>query len=134
MKKSLKNFAIPSVVAVLCFIASFVIQYYLAAGITMKIMIGIAIWCALLGAILIVIERMIYADSNCKNIEKHIFNLLITFAVISMVLFLSTIGNPIINHIGFMCFSIGSILPVIYGSYLSIKELIKKYKKHKEKQ
>ena len=100
----------------------------------MKIMIGIAIWCALLGAILIVIETMIYADSNCKNIEKYIFNLLITFALISMVFFLSTLGNPMINNIGLICFFISIVLVPIYTLYLTIKVLIKKYKKHKEKQ
>lgn len=133
MKKSLKNFLLVCIVALLCFIASFVIQYYFVAGITMKIMMGIAIWCALLGAILTVIA-MIYADSNCKNIEKYIFNLLITFTLISMVFFLSTLGNPILNNIGLICFLISIVIVPIYTLYLTIKELIKKYKKHKEKQ
>lgn len=134
MKKILKNFWLVCIVALLCFIASFVIQYYLAAETTIKIMVAIAIWCALLGAILVVIGTMIYADSNCKNIEKYIFNLLITFAVISMIFFLSTLGNPIINDISIICFFISLILFAIYALYLSIKELIKNYKKYKEKQ
>lgn len=133
MKKGLKNFAIPSVVAVICFIVSFVIQNFYAVEATINVMIGIAIWSALLGAILVVV--MMYVNSNFEkiSIDYIILNLLAMASIISMVLLLSTLENAIFN-IFLICFGVSFALSLIWLLYLSIKELIKELKKYKEKE
>lgn len=127
MKKGLKKFLIVCVVTVLCFITSFVIQYYIVAETTMRIMMAIAIWCALLGAMFVLIIDTI-SNSNWGKANILLWILMI-FAIMSMVFFLSTIGNPIINNIGLNCFFISFILLVVYCLYETIKELIKLFKK-----
>lgn len=133
MKKSLKNFVIPAIVAVLCFIASLVIQHFYAVKATINFMVGIAIWSALLGAILVVV--MMYVNSNFEkiSIDYIILNLLATASIISMVLLLSTLENTICN-IFLICFGVSFALSVMWLIYLAIKELIKAYKKYKENQ
>lgn len=133
MKKGLKGFVIPSVVAVICFIVSFVIQNFYAVEATINVMVGIAIWSALLGAILVVV--MMYANSNFEkiSIDYIILNLLAMASIISMVLLLSTLENAICN-IFLICFGVSFALSLIWLLYLSIKELIKELKKYREKE
>ncbi|MCI8362357.1 MAG: hypothetical protein HFJ41_04395 [Clostridia bacterium] len=135
MKKGLKNFLLVCVVALLCFIFSFVIQYYIAVETTIRIMVAIAMWCAVLGAILVVL--IMYMSSNLEkgsSISIYILWILMIFVTISMVFFLSTLGNPMINNVGLICFCVSFALFMIYILYLSIKEVIKAYKKCKENQ
>ena len=135
MKKGLKNFLLVCVVALLCFIFSFVIQYYIAVEATIRIIVAIAMLCAVLGAILIVL--IMYMSSNLEkgsSISIYILWILMIFVTISMVFFLSTLGNPMINNVGLICFFVSFALFMIYILYLSIKEVIKAYKKCKENQ
>ena len=133
MKKGLKNFAIPSVVAVICFIASFVIQHFYAVEATINVMVGIAILSSLLEAILVVV--IMYVNSNFEkiSIDYIILNLLAIASIISIVLLLSTLENAICN-IFLICFGVSFALSLIWLLYLSIKELIKQLKKYKENQ
>lgn len=133
MKKSLKNFLLVSVIALLCFIFSFVIQHFYAVEATINVMVGIAIWSALLGAILVVV--IMYVNSNFEkiSIDYIILNLLAIASIISMVLLLSTLENAICN-IFLICFGVSFALSLIWLLYLSIKELIKQLKKYKENQ
>lgn len=96
-------------------------------------MVGIAIWSALLGAILVVV--MMYANSNFEkiSIDYIILNLLAMASIISMVLLLSTLENAICN-IFLICFGVSFALSLIWLLYLSIKELIKELKKYREKE
>ncbi len=123
MKKGLKKFLFVCIVAVLCFIASFVMQYYIAAETTMRIMMAIAMWCALLGAMFVLMVHLIL------NKVDVLLWILMAFEIISMIFFLSTLGNPMINNIGLICFCIGFVLLIIYILYVYIKELIKLFKK-----
>lgn len=123
MKKGLKKFLFVCIVAVLCFVASFVMQYYIATETTMRIMMAIAMWCALLGAMFVL---MVHLISNKVDVLLWI---LMAFEIISMIFFLSTLGNPMINNIGLICFCIGFVLLIIYILYVYIKELIKLFKK-----
>lgn len=52
----------------------------------------------------------------------------------AMVFLLSTLGNPIVNNIGLICFCVSFVLCMIYILYLSIKKVIKACKKCKENQ
>lgn len=126
MKKGFKKFLFVCVVAVLCFIVSFVIQYYIAAETTMRIMMAIAMWCALLGAVFVLLMKYIIPNYGKVDI---LLRILMTFEIISMIFFLSTLGNPIINNIGLICFCIGFILLMIYILYVYVKEFIKLFKK-----
>lgn len=136
MKKRNKEFLIAFVVAVIFFIISLIVQYYFSVEVAINAMIGIALSAGFYGFVCAIGIIYITSPENKEkfSIDIFILKLFMTFFSLSMLFILSTIGNLLLSNISTICFIVGFVLVMVWIIYLAIKELIKEYKKYKEKQ
>lgn len=131
MKKKTKNFLIAFIAAVIFFIISLIVQYYLSVAV-IKARIIIAILCGIIGSFITIGSGEIHIKPN--SIDNFIFKFITVYIAITYTIILSTMGNPICQNVCIILLLIGIPLAMIDLLYLAIKELIKEYKNYKERQ
>lgn len=129
MKKKTSNFLVASVTAIIFFIISLIIQYYIST-----VSVLIAILCGITAVLITICIININSNEEKFSLDIFIFKIIVAYVGIVYIILLSTIGNMICEGICAICLIIGIILFIIDGFYLSIKEVIKEYKKYNETQ
>lgn len=128
-----KKILIEFIVAVVFFIISLIVQYYLST-VLFKSSILIAIFCAIIASLITISIISMNSTEEKFSLSIFIFDIIMAYIGITFIMLLSTIGNMICEGVCTICFIIGLILFMIDAIYLSIKELIKEFKKYKENQ
>lgn len=132
MKKT-KKILIAFIVAVVFFIISLIVQYYLST-VLFKSSILIAIFCGIIASLITISIISMNSTEEKFSFGIFVFDIIMAYIGITFIMLLSTIGNMICEGVCTICLIIGLILFMIDAIYLSIKELIKEFKKYKENQ